>query len=129
MELSVTVNKNSFNWGTEATQAIKKFFTVERQAKELFSEKNLNEIIKFYTSDNVIKVYEVFCIVEKHNEIADLKVSIFAEGEEGCHRISFYESDYESRKKGRAAEKKALTTALEYIAYMRTDTKPKAKAC
>ena len=46
MELSVTVNRNSFNWGTEATQAIQKFFEVERQAKELFSEDKLNEISK-----------------------------------------------------------------------------------
>ena len=53
MELSVTVNRNSFNWGTEATQAIQKFFEVERQAKELFSEDKLNEIIKFYTTDKV----------------------------------------------------------------------------
>lgn len=40
MELSVTVNRNSFNWGTEATQAIQKFFEVERQAKELFQKIN-----------------------------------------------------------------------------------------
>lgn len=55
MELSVTVNRNSFNWGTEATQAIQKFFEVERQAKELFSENKLYEIIKFYTTDEVKK--------------------------------------------------------------------------
>ena len=79
MELSVTVNRNSFNWGTEATQAIQKFFEVERQAKELFAEDKLNEIIKFYTTDKVKKVYEVLCIVEKHNEEVDLKVAIFAE--------------------------------------------------
>ena len=128
MELSVTVNKNSFNWGTEATQAIQKFFEVEKKSNELFSDEKLNEIIKFYTSDEVKKVYEVFCVVEKHNEEVDLKVSIFAEGEEGCHRLTFYKSDYEARKKGRAAEKKALTTA-EYIAYMKTNeeiTKSKA---
>ena len=125
MELSVTVNRNSFNWGTEATQAIQKFFEIEKQTKELFSDKKLNEIIKFYTSDEIKKVYEVFCVVEKHNKEVDLKVSIFAEGEEGCHRITFYENDYKARKKGRAAEKKALT-AIEHIAYMRTDTKVKA---
>lgn len=127
MELSVTVNRNSFNWGTEATQAIQKFFEVERQAKELFSENKLYEIIKFYTTDEVKKVYEVLCIVEKHNEEVDLKVAIFAEGEKGCHRLTFYLNDYEARKKGRAAEKKALTAIEEYIAYIRTDTK--AKAC
>ena len=126
MELSVTVNRNSFNWGTEATQAIQKFFEIEKQTKELFSDKKLNEIIKFYTSDEIKKVYEVFCVVEKHNKEVDLKVSIFAEGKEGCHRITFYENDYKARKKGRAAEKKALT-AIEHISYMRTDTK--AKAC
>ena len=126
MELSVTVNRNSFNWGTEATQAIQKFFEIEKQTKELFSDKKLNEIIKFYTSDEIKKVYEVFCVVEKHNKEVDLKVSIFAEGKEGCHRITFYENDYKARKKGRAAEKKALT-AIEHIAYMRTDTK--AKEC
>jgi len=125
MELSVTVNRNSFNWGTEATQAIQKFFEIEKQTKELFSDKKLNEIIKFYTSDEIKKVYEVFCVVEKHNKEVDLKVSIFAEGKEGCHRIRFYENDYKARKKGRAAEKKALT-AIEHIAYMRTDTKTKA---
>lgn len=85
------------------------------------------EIIKFYTTDKVKKVYEVLCIVEKHNEEVDLKVAIFAEGEKGCHRLTFYLNDYEARKKGRAAEKKALTAIEEYIAYMRTDTK--AKAC
>lgn len=126
MELSITVNRNSFNWGTEATQAIQKFFEIEKQTKELFSDKRLNEIIKFYTSDEIKKVYEVFCVVEKHNKEVDLKVSIFAEGKEGCHRITFYENDYKARKKGRAAEKKALT-AIEHIAYMKTDTK--AKAC
>ena len=68
MELSVTVNRNSFNWGTEATQAIQKFFEIEKQTKELFSDKKLNEIIKFYTSDEIKKVYEVFCVVEKHNK-------------------------------------------------------------
>ena len=56
MELSVTVNRNSFNWGTEATQAIQKFFEIEKQTKELFSDKKLNEIIKFYTSDEIKKV-------------------------------------------------------------------------
>lgn len=55
MELSVTVNRNSFNWGTEATQAIQKFFEIEKQTKELFSDKKLNEIIKFYTSDEIKK--------------------------------------------------------------------------
>lgn len=127
MELSVTVNRNSFNWGTEATQAIQKFFEVERQTRELFSENKLYEIIKFYTTDEVKKVYEVLCIVEKHNEEVDLKVAIFAEGKKGCHRLTFYLNDYEARKKGRAVEKKALTAIEEYIAYMRTDTK--AKAC
>ena len=67
MELSVTVNRNSFNWGTEATQAIQKFFEVERQAKELFAEDKLNEIIKFYTTDKVKKVGSLY------NEIAHLK--------------------------------------------------------
>lgn len=47
MELSVTVNRNSFNWGTEATQAIQKFFEIEKQTKELFSDKNLTRSLNF----------------------------------------------------------------------------------
>ena len=118
MEIHVTVNRKSFIWGNESCLAIKKFFEIENSTDEIFSKDNLSEMVKFYTSDDIKKVYELTCIIEKHNNLMDVKVSMFVEGEKGCHRLSFYMNDYEERKKGPAASKKALS-ALNYIAYMK----------
>lgn len=115
-ELHVSINRHAFSWGNDSSDAVKAFFKLEKERKEIFSNKNLAEMVNFYTNDNALRIYELDCVIEKNNQKLDIHVSMFIEGEKACHRISFYMNDYEGRKKGPAGETKARQM-LKYTLY------------
>lgn len=123
IDIKVEMKRNDFMW-LESREATKKFFEIEKTYREIFSENNLKNILKFYTGDELISIYELKASIEKNKgsltnkNAPDVKVTMFVEGGNGCHKLIFYLSDYMTKTKGNMAMKHAKQN-LEYTFFKR----------
>lgn len=97
-EVHINIDRDNFLW-TESEKVTKYFFKMLHDKEALFNEEALKKMARFYVGD-VEKIYEASVVVSKNENpikkgnVIDAYISMFIEGINPCHRISFYLNDY-----------------------------------
>lgn len=127
-DVRISIDRDDFFWN-ESDGVTRYFFELLRDREKFFGEEALKQMARFY-ADDVEKVYEANVTISKNKspmrkgETMDAIVSLFFEGKNSCHRISFYLNDYNCKNIS-TANKKLIRDKAVIARYSLVEGLPK----